>query len=110
MSRKIFSNELTRISTLLDALSPVGDPFCCVARINDVAFVSRWTMQRLISILSSAAGLSWKISPQVINVDCTNLENQTVTWWCPSLAPHSQLSQGASQTLNIYREVGREWL
>lgn len=46
------------ISTELDALAPVRDSFSCVAGVDDMALIPCGAMQRLISILSGAAGLS----------------------------------------------------
>lgn len=48
----------TRVAALLDTLSPVRDARGWVSWIDDVALVARRTVQRLISILSSTAGLS----------------------------------------------------
>lgn len=61
------SSQLTWISTELDALAPVRDSFSRVAGVDDVAFIPCGAMQRLISVLSGAAGLSCKGSPKVIN-------------------------------------------
>lgn len=61
------SSQLTWISTELDALAPVGDSFSCVAGVDDMAFIPCGAMQRLISILSGAAGLSCKRSLKIIN-------------------------------------------
>lgn len=60
-------SQLTWISTELDALAPVRDSFSCVAGVDDMALIPRGAMQRLISILSGAAGLSCKRSLKVIN-------------------------------------------
>lgn len=45
----------TRVPTKLDTLAPVGNALSGVARINDVAFISCWAVQRLVSIFCGAA-------------------------------------------------------
>lgn len=49
---------------MLDALSPVRDASCGVSGVDDVTLVASGAVKRLISILSSAAGLSWWNKPQ----------------------------------------------
>ncbi len=49
----------TWVSTLFDALASVWDPSWGVSRVDDVALVTSWAEQRLISILCGAAGLSY---------------------------------------------------
>lgn len=55
-SEVLFS--LTRVPTLLNALSPVRDACSRVSWVDDVALVACGTVEWLVSILSCTAGLS----------------------------------------------------
>lgn len=48
----------TRVPALLDALSSVWDAGGGVSWVDDVALVARGAVERLVPILSGAAGLS----------------------------------------------------
>lgn len=49
----------TRVGPLPDALASVWDAGCRVSWVDDVAFVACGTVERLVSVLRRAAGLSW---------------------------------------------------
>lgn len=72
---------LTGISSLLDALPSVGNTCSCISWVDYVALVARRTVERLVSILSGAAGLSWK---QKCNFFKKRFNDRTLRWtgWC----------------------------
>ena len=59
-------SDLTRVTTRLDALSPVGDANGGVSLVDDVALVARGTVKGLVTILCGAACLRyWEGDTQV---------------------------------------------
>lgn len=55
----------TGVAALLDALSPVWDAGGRVSWVDDVTLVACRTVERLVSILSRAAGLGWGTKPNM---------------------------------------------
>lgn len=59
-SPRVHTNS-TRVGTLLDALSPIGDSSVRVSWVDDVAFVSCRTVERFIAVLCCTARLGWPL-------------------------------------------------
>lgn len=79
---QVFYSSHTGVATLLDALSPVRDASSRVSWVDDMALVACWTVKRLVSILSCAAGLSWSRKHATWNTPGPFFGYYCVSSWC----------------------------